>query len=47
MSRALPLALGYYAASVLPPVRWQFRAPLLGKAVWEFPSSDRWCDRNP
>ncbi|MCG8348604.1 MAG: hypothetical protein MI924_12605 [Chloroflexales bacterium] len=32
-------ALGDYAASVLPPARWRFRAPLLGLAVWEFPSS--------
>jgi hypothetical protein len=33
-------AFDYYAASVLPSARWQFRAPSLGKAVWEFPSSD-------
>jgi hypothetical protein len=40
-------AFGYYAASVLPPAHWHFRAPEHGKAVWEFASSDRWCVSDP
>jgi len=33
--------IGYYAASALRPAREHFRAPLLGEAGSEFPSSYR------